>query len=335
MKRILILFAACVALTACVKADDVRTLDNRVYEQKLRLDSLEGQVEQLATVDPQKADTWSQVQSMRQELAEARNELDALSREITTLKAETEAAEAVAEDVKDLKIGWQRLNSQLGTDVDLAEIRAERMPEVPPAALENAAGGAEDSAAVNAATDPAATVAATAAAAAEAAEDQPDAEAGQNAQQPAAQPAAEADAAAPAAEEPAKAPATVNAEAASTLYKSARAAFEARDYRQGIALWDEFVTTFSEHKLVPNALFWQGECYYQMKDYARAVLKYQVVIDKYQKSTKYPTSLLKQGISFMRLGRVKAGKLLLADVAKKFPKTAEGKRADAILKKMN
>lgn len=307
MKRILTVLLACVALSACVKVDDVRTLDNRVYEQKLRIDELQGKVDQMAAVEPEKADTWSQVQSMRQELAQARNELDTLTRDIAALRsrveADEESAEAMGEDVKDIKIGWQRLNSQLGTDVDLAAIRAERMAvaEVPAAPAANATMADTNGTATDERVDTAAAAEAT----------------------------AKVEAAAPASS------AAVNADAASTLYKSARAAFEARDYRQGIALWDEFVSTFGEHKLVPNALFWQGECYYQMKDYARAVLKYQVVIDKYKKSTKYPTSLLKQGISFMRLGRVKAGKLLLKDVADKFPKIPEGKRAAAILKQVN
>ena len=297
MKRIVTVLLFCVALTACVKADDVRTLDNRVYEQKLRIDELQGKVDQMAAVEPEKADTWSQVQSMRQELAQAKGDLETLSRDVATLRARVEAGEeadaAMGEDLKDIKIGWQRLNSQLATDVDLAAIRAERTAA--PVAMADANATMADAANATVADAP-----------------------------------AQAEAA------PAKpAPVAVNADAASTLYKSARAAFEARDYRQGIALWDEFVSTFDEHKLVPNALFWQGECYYQMKDYARAVLKYQVVIDKYKKSTKYPTALLKQGISFMRLGRVKAGKLLLKDVADKFPKTPEGKRAASILKQVD
>ena len=299
MKRIVTVLLFCVALTACVKADDVRTLDNRVYEQKLRIDELQGKVDQMAAVEPEKADTWSQVQSMRQELAEARGDLETLSRDVAALRSRIEAGEeadeAMGEDLKDIKIGWQRLNSQLATDVDLAAIRAERTAA--PVAMDDANATMADADAANATM---------------------------------------ADASAQAEAAPAQAaPVAVNADAASTLYKSARAAFEARDYRQGIALWDEFVSTFGEHKLVPNALFWQGECYYQMKDYARAVLKYQVVIDKYKKSTKYPTALLKQGISFMRLGRVKAGKLLLKDVADKFPKTPEGKRAASILKQVD
>lgn len=309
MKRIVTAILVCAALSACVKADDVRTLDNRVYEQKLRIDALEGKMEQMASVDAQKADTWSQVQSMRQELAQVRGELEGLSADVKTLKGQVrtgdKAAEDLTEDVKDLKIGWQRLNSQLGTDVDLAAIRAERTtPPNPPSV--NATASDEPGLPATSATTP---------------DDG-------NKTQEVADSAAEIT-------EADKAEAAVNADAASTLYKSARSAFETRDYRQGIALWDEFATTFPEHKLVPNALFWQGECYYQMKDYARAVLKYQTVIDKYKKSGKYPTAMLKQGISFMRLGRVKAGKLLLQDVAEKFPKTPEGKRAAVIIKQVN
>lgn len=301
MKRMIPVFLLGATLVGCVKADDVRVLDNRVYEQKQEIKALEEKVDNLAEVDASKADLWSQMQSLRKDLASTQQDLDTARRELAAQRLANEEAAKVnttlSEDLKDLRIGWQRLNSQLGTDVDLTAIRAERMPS--PVAI----GG-------NATIPDAATDAAMAAGN-----------------------ATIADAPAPA---PVVKPvmSAVDADAASTLYKSARASFEARNYRQGIALWDEFVTNFPDHKLAPNALFWQGECYFQMKDYARSALKYQVVIDKYKKSTKYPTSLLKQGIAFMRLGRVKAGRLLLQDVAKKFPKTAEGKRATAILKNM-
>jgi tol-pal system protein YbgF len=96
-------------------------------------------------------------------------------------------------------------------------------------------------------------------------------------------------------------------------------------------MWAEFAQKYPEHELVPNAIFWQGESYYQLREYARAVLKYQEVIDNHKDSTKYRAALLKQGISFMRLGRVKAGRLLLQDVVDKFPDSPEAKRAQIIL----
>ena len=87
--------------------------------------------------------------------------------------------------------------------------------------------------------------------------------------------------------------------------------------------------------LVPNAVFWQGECFFQMQDYANAVLTYQKVIEEHSKSNKYTAALLKQGISFFKLKKNQAGRLVLEDLIKKHPQSAEAKRAQAYLKDGN
>ncbi len=61
---------------------------------------------------------------------------------------------------------------------------------------------------------------------------------------------------------------------AQALYENALQAFHARNYTQAQRLWDEFARTFPQHELVSNAIFWQGESYFQMGDYAQAVLAY-------------------------------------------------------------
>ena len=97
-------------------------------------------------------------------------------------------------------------------------------------------------------------------------------------------------------------------------------------------MWAEFVKGFPKDSLVPNALFWQGECFFQMQDYANAVLTYQKVIESHSKSSKYKAAMLKQGIAFYKLKKEQAGKLVLQDLVKKYPDSAEGKRAQAYLK---
>lgn len=97
-------------------------------------------------------------------------------------------------------------------------------------------------------------------------------------------------------------------------------------------MWAEFVKGFPNDSLVPNALFWQGESFFQMQDYANAVLTYQQVIEKHSKSPKYKAALLKQGIAFFKLKKDQAGKLVLQDLIKKYPNSAEAKRAQAYLK---
>jgi tol-pal system protein YbgF len=123
----------------------------------------------------------------------------------------------------------------------------------------------------------------------------------------------------------------IAASSAQDLYKNALESFYARKYDLAQSLWDEFVRTFPKNKLVPNAYFWQGECFYQMGDFARAVLAYQEVISKFPKSNKLRPSMLKQGMAFYKLGKKKAGKLVLKDLIKKFPHTVEARRAKGFL----
>jgi tol-pal system protein YbgF len=123
----------------------------------------------------------------------------------------------------------------------------------------------------------------------------------------------------------------VPASSAQELYKKALEEFYARKYDLAQSLWDEFVHTFPKNKLVPNAYFWQGECFYQMGDLARAVLAYQEVISKFPRSNKLRPSMLKQGMAFYKLGKKKAGKLVLKDLIKKFPHTVEARRARGFL----
>ena len=119
------------------------------------------------------------------------------------------------------------------------------------------------------------------------------------------------------------------------LYQQALEGFYAKKYKQAQATWAEFVKGFPKDPLVPNALFWQGECFFQMQDYANAVLTYQKVIEDHAKSNKYKASLLKQGMSFFKLKKDQAGKLVLEDLIKKHPDSPEAKRAQAYLKSGN
>lgn len=119
------------------------------------------------------------------------------------------------------------------------------------------------------------------------------------------------------------------------LYQLALENFYAMKYQQAQTTWAEFVKGFPNDPLVPNAIFWQGECFFQMQDYANAVLTYQKVIEEHSKSNKYTAALLKQGISFFKLKKDQAGKLVLEDLIKKHPQSAEAKRAQAYLKDGN
>ncbi len=144
--------------------------------------------------------------------------------------------------------------------------------------------------------------------------------------------AANATAAAPDVQAPEEAP-EEKADPAKALYDKAMESFKAQEYDRALRLWSEFAETFPKHWLAPNAWFWQGECHYQKQRYAQSVLAYQNVLDRYPKSSKYKTALLKQGVAWYKLGKPDAGKLRLEELAKGFPDTPEAKRAKAFLDK--
>lgn len=129
---------------------------------------------------------------------------------------------------------------------------------------------------------------------------------------------------------PAPVPATAD-DPAQALYDLALQAFHDRNYAQAQRMWQEFATTFPQHALLSNALFWQGESFFQMEDYGQAVLAYQDVISKHPQSNKYAASMLKQGASFFRLGKDRAGVLVLEDLVNRFPDQPEAVRAKSML----
>ncbi|WP_031484078.1 tol-pal system protein YbgF [Maridesulfovibrio frigidus] len=124
------------------------------------------------------------------------------------------------------------------------------------------------------------------------------------------------------------------ADPAKALYNKALELFKVREYKKAIVDWSEFTKAFPKNSLVPNAIFWKGECYYQLKDYPNAALKYQVIIGKYPKSNKYNSAMLKQGLSLIKLGKTKSGKYILEDLVKKAPDSLEAKRAKQYLKNL-
>lgn len=141
----------------------------------------------------------------------------------------------------------------------------------------------------------------------------------------------------PQAQTPVAAPTNQNnpaktADTAQALYDSGINSFNNRDYQKGLNAFKDFTTVYPNHKLVSNAWFWQGECQFQLKNYAGAALAYENVISKFPNSNKTPASYLKQAMCFMELKKNDAAKQRLNELVTIYPKAAESKRAQSILK---
>jgi len=120
---------------------------------------------------------------------------------------------------------------------------------------------------------------------------------------------------------------------ADAVYAKGLSSFNARQYQQALGIFQEFSRNFKTSPLMPNALFWTGECYFQLGDFANAALSYQEVIEKYPKSPKHADALFKRGVAFTKLGNAGAAKLSFKEVIDKYPDSAFAARAKTMMPK--
>jgi tol-pal system protein YbgF len=118
------------------------------------------------------------------------------------------------------------------------------------------------------------------------------------------------------------------------LYLKAKQAFDEGDFDGARAGFEKIIKDFPKSENTDNAQFWIGEIFYREKWYEKAILEYQKVIEKYPNGNKVPASLLKQGFAFLSLGDKANARLILKELAKKYPETNEGKIAIEKLKEI-
>lgn len=119
------------------------------------------------------------------------------------------------------------------------------------------------------------------------------------------------------------------------LYKQAFDAYQKGFFDDAIRKFTDFLRVHPDTPLVPNAHYWTGESYMNLKDYERAVVHFQEVIDKYPKSDKAPKALLRQAEAFAALGDKKSSTTLLKRVVELFPKSEEARIADRMLRSVS
>ena len=93
-----------------------------------------------------------------------------------------------------------------------------------------------------------------------------------------------------------------------------------------------FLIFYPNSDLADNAQFWIGESFFDEKEYERAILEYEKVLQNYPKADKVPSALLKQGFSFHALGKTKEAKILFEQVIQKAP---QSEQAQIAKKKIN
>jgi tol-pal system protein YbgF len=112
-----------------------------------------------------------------------------------------------------------------------------------------------------------------------------------------------------------------------SLYAAAYELFKQGKYDKAREGFENFLKLYPDTELSDNAQFWIGECYYFGKNYEKAIIEYDKVSKQFPEGNKVPYALLKQGLSFLKLGDTTSAKLLLQQVVKDFPNTSQARIA--------
>lgn len=116
-----------------------------------------------------------------------------------------------------------------------------------------------------------------------------------------------------------------------SLYGAAYELFKEAKYDKAREAFESFLKQYPDTEYSDNAQFWVGECYYFEKKYEKAIVEYEKVTKAFPDGNKAPYAILKQGLSFLKLGDKASAKLLLQQVTKDYPNTSQARIARAKL----
>jgi tol-pal system protein YbgF len=102
-------------------------------------------------------------------------------------------------------------------------------------------------------------------------------------------------------------------------------------YDEARGKFQAFLKQFPNASLASGAQFWIGECYYVQGNTEKAILEYDKVIKNYPKGDMVPHALLKQGLSFLKLGDKTGARILLEKLSADYPDTHQANIAKATL----
>ena len=111
------------------------------------------------------------------------------------------------------------------------------------------------------------------------------------------------------------------------------------DYLQGscdraILGFRAYIAGYPDTELADNALYWLGECFYRQQDYTGAIAEFERLGERYPRSDKIPSGLLKKGYALLELGNRSAGTETLRDVIRQYPGSDEANLAQQRLEQL-
>lgn len=114
-------------------------------------------------------------------------------------------------------------------------------------------------------------------------------------------------------------------------YNDAMAKYKAGQYKDAAQAFRNFMQRYAKHAYASNALYWIGECSYDLKDYSVALKTFQKVVSEYPKGNKTPDALLKIAYCYIRMNEPRQARMVLAQVVENYPNSQVARLAHQTL----
>ena len=119
-----------------------------------------------------------------------------------------------------------------------------------------------------------------------------------------------------------------------SLYKDALQAYREGEFEAAQVKFEDFLSKYPQSGNADNAQFWIGESLFKRKEYGKAILEYQKVIEKYNKGNKVPDAILKQALAFKALGDSTSARILLEKLMKQYTQSPQAEIAKKELQRL-
>lgn len=115
-------------------------------------------------------------------------------------------------------------------------------------------------------------------------------------------------------------------------YMAAYELIKNRQFDDALKAMQSFISLYPHGGYAANAHYWLGELYLVKKEYAQAVIQFEIVNRQYPTSSKAAPSILKIGYALAATGKKHEAKQKLAEVIKSYPGTTSAQLAQEKLK---
>jgi tol-pal system protein YbgF len=121
---------------------------------------------------------------------------------------------------------------------------------------------------------------------------------------------------------------------AKQLYQEALKVYQEGAYDGAMALFKQFLYQHGKSPLAGDVQYWLGESLYAQRQYEKAVVAFDDVMQKYPDDAKVPAAMFKQALAFAELRDINSARLILEQIREKYANSPEANQAAEKLKQL-